>query len=1045
MARAAPSPPSLSTLPSRTFLSPPPGTRGDAGGLFAPRPRPIPGRGSASASVSFAPAAPSSTAPASASAARSFDRHTPRSSGWGGRGGPKKGGAGGRFTWGAAGDELADEAAWAGLKVGSAPRSGWHPNTQAPSGPLAAAAVGGGEGGGGGGGAAGAGLLLGRRRSLDRGGGGGPAPLSAQLSWGRPAATPDPAIALDRGDPNWDSDADAEACGRVALSPDLEGRIAQYKRAVASLLAEFFDAGDVGAASEGLAALGAPGFDAFFVKRAVTAALDRGAREREGVSRLLAALSFCGGRLGTAGPPPPRRPLLRPAALAAGFRDLAACTDDLALDVPGAHALVATFTARAVADDALAPAFLDTLPPSGGGGAGAVRAAASDALAAPHAAERLARCWGAAVAADATEAGIGGGGGSEGEEAGAAPASPPSPSPSSPSPPTLVVGRWAATHTAVAALVAEYLASGDVAEAGACLRALAIPFAHHEAVRAAVVSALEAGPPPPPPPPPPSPPQQHDTPAAPPPPPPPPLATTTPTAAAVARLLSSWAGTRLVSASQMAAGFERVGAGLDDTALDAPGAVPSFGALVAAGVAGGWLDPEAGSPAGRAAGLIPNTSPATGAAAAAGGGAPPPPPPVTPAAAPPFGGGAGADADVAALTAAAVAGLEAEAAAAGHASPSPRHHPSSSSILASSLAAAYKASAVAAISEFFESGDVDAADAALRAAAAAAGGGGGGCGGGHPHPHPHPHHPHPAPALLGALAVKASVRLSLDRRAREREATARLLASLVARGCLPRAAIAAGFARLLGGAADLALDAPGAPAALALFLARAVADGLLPPAFLASIVPALPPGSLGVAVVEAAGAHLAARGGVARVRGAWTAGGGGAGRGAGGGTGGGDAAVVAAAAPTASGLRSALRSLLDAFYAPGGGDCARARACLRDLAAPFYHHELVRAALSDAVVEDGDSAWAGAAAAAAGSPPPPFSSLPPTAAAALALLASLTASGDVSSTQAAAGVSRFEGGLEALSVECGPAVRARAGAVLAAGRAGGALPVDEEE
>lgn len=58
---------------------------------------------------------------------------------------------------------------------------------------------------------------------------------------------------------------------------------------------------------------------------------------------------------------------------------------------------------------------------------------------------------------------------------------------------------------------------------------------------------------------------------------------------------------------------------------------------------------------------------------------------------------------------------------------------------------------------------------------------------------------------------------------------------------------------------DLVLDFPDAAHQLTLFLARAVADGVLPSTFLQSVLPSLSDASLGVSVVQSAGMRLAAR------------------------------------------------------------------------------------------------------------------------------------------------------------------------------------------
>ena len=55
---------------------------------------------------------------------------------------------------------------------------------------------------------------------------------------------------------------------------------------------------------------------------------------------------------------------------------------------------------------------------------------------------------------------------------------------------------------------------------------------------------------------------------------------------------------------------------------------------------------------------------------------------------------------------------------------------------------------------------------------------------------------------------------------------------------------------------DAVLDCPDAAHQLTLFLARAVADGVLPASFLQSVLPSLSDASLGVSVVQSAGAPL---------------------------------------------------------------------------------------------------------------------------------------------------------------------------------------------
>ena len=59
---------------------------------------------------------------------------------------------------------------------------------------------------------------------------------------------------------------------------------------VATLLEEYFSSGDLGEAAAELADMGEPELQHFFVKRAVTVALDKHNREREMTSVLLSSL-----------------------------------------------------------------------------------------------------------------------------------------------------------------------------------------------------------------------------------------------------------------------------------------------------------------------------------------------------------------------------------------------------------------------------------------------------------------------------------------------------------------------------------------------------------------------------------------------------------------------------------------------------------------------------------------------------------------------------------------------------------------------------------
>jgi len=703
---------------------------------------------------------------------------------------------------------------------------------------------------------------------------------------------------------------------------------------------------------------------------------------------------------------------------------------------PGASSLIGTFLARAVVDDALPPSFVSTLPsgtpspsransnanatstppppppPPPTTGAAAVRAAAEAALRRPHAAEALSgdACWGDAGATHA--------------------------------------GGYAATRAAVAHILSDFLAesanssvsdssnsstsstSAAAAPAAAAAAAAAAsqrfcalrsPFCGHELVKQAVLAAADAadeavngprnkgaakeegegeggegeegeeqgerkgG-------------EKPADPAA--------------VAAAVAGLLSSLAEAGTVSSSQMAKGFERVEACLPQLGPEAAAAAEK---LAEDGERGGWLERNEGSGSGSGV-QISSSSPTSSSRPA------------------PF------DADA----------------------PPPPHLAAAAAVPALALAK-YKASALVAWDEYFASGDVDALAAALLASAASAARGANaasslssasaaakassssstataaaavnGNSATSVSTHPPLSSSPPPPVDQRAFswaAVKVGVRLACDRRAAEREAASVALASLVGDsskapansplGVISHEAAATGFLALLDAAEDLALDVPAAPRLLSLFVARAVVDEVLPPSFLADAVPALRANSLGLAAVAAAGASLGARHAAERALGCWSVAGG----------------ALRADDRSSLGLKGAMQAALEEFQLCGPGDAAaeaEVAACLRELDAPFYHHEFVKRALTAAATASAAAAAAaatrrsseggGGGGAAAADDDNDEEKLTPAEARLLDLLARLTATGEVSQTQAARGTARFAASVDDLALDC-PGARASA-------------------
>lgn len=533
---------------------------------------------------------------------------------------------------------------------------------------------------------------------------------------------------LDKNDPNYDSEEDKT----VSYHSQKTLQIKLYKKAVVALLEEYFNSGDVEEATSTLQELEEPDFHHYFVKKTCTLAMDKHGREREMASHLLSALYT---------------EVISDEQVQKGFAEVVLSVEDLQLDVPDAVDETAAFVARAVVDDVLPPSFVRRLPTIDGAVATQVKQKAEAHLSARHAGERLMRVWGG-------QAGL----------------------------------LHSETKQSISNMLQEYLVSKDIAEVRRCLHSLAMPFFHHEAVKQALLMAL-------------------DDPAK---------------QGPVLQMLGQLADSSDISGSQMLRGFQRVSDNLGDTCLDTPNADEHFATLVAAAKEQGWLDSSF---------------------AAAGG--------------PLDGAGCGA-----------------------------LNGASSHSVQA------FKASAIAAIREYFDSSDAAEVGRSLGDLE--------------------------EPGLTN-IFVKQAVQLAMDRKDRERELTSALLAALSPQ-TISEDQMSLGFTRLLASVEDLALDIPDAPHLLALFLGRAVVDEVLAPSFLASVLPALRNDSLGVTVVQTTGSMLSARHAAERLINCWHGG-----------------------CQTVDQLRESMQALLEEYL--GSGDTAEAARCLHDLTVPFYHHELVKRAL----------------------------------------------------------------------------------------------------
>ena len=154
---------------------------------------------------------------------------------------------------------------------------------------------------------------------------------------------------------------------------------------------------------------------------------------------------------------------------------------------------------------------------------------------------------------------------------------------------------------------------------------------------------------------------------------------------------------------------------------------------------------------------------------------------------------------------------------------------------------------------------------------------------------------------------------------RERELISRLLSDLYG-SALPPAHIRTGFSLMLERLEDTVLDVPDAPTLLGNFVARAVVDDILPPAFVRKAGQQQQQSDAARAALARAKALLDdGKQAAARLEAIW-----------------GPAATQSTAQLKAS-IDVMLREFLD-----NDGDVSEAERCLRDLAVPHFHFELVK-------------------------------------------------------------------------------------------------------
>jgi len=142
--------------------------------------------------------------------------------------------------------------------------------------------------------------------------------------------------ALDRHDPNYDSEGEAE---EVVISK------VEVQTPIDAALTDFFNSGDIPEAIKSVTELKLGETQSHFIKKALARGLEKQAYERELVSKLISAV------YSTA---------IEPAKISEGFQLALNAIDDLSLDTPDAVDVLSKFLARAIVDEVVAPAFLKT-------------------------------------------------------------------------------------------------------------------------------------------------------------------------------------------------------------------------------------------------------------------------------------------------------------------------------------------------------------------------------------------------------------------------------------------------------------------------------------------------------------------------------------------------------------------------------------------------------------------------------------------------------------------------------------------------------------
>lgn len=166
--------------------------------------------------------------------------------------------------------------------------------------------------------------------------------------------------------------------------------------------------------------------------------------------------------------------------------------------------------------------------------------------------------------------------------------------------------------------------------------------------------------------------------------------------------------------------------------------------------------------------------------------------------------------------------------------------------------------------------------------------------------------------------VKKLVSMAMDRHDKEKEMTSILLSSLYA-DVIDPPQVYKGFSKLVEAADDLIVDIPDTVDVLALFIARAVVDDILPPVFLKKKMESLHKDSKGIDVIKRAEkGYLSAPLHAEIIERRWGG----------------------SKNKTVEDVKGRINTLLIEYVV--SGDKKEACRCIKDLKVPFFHHEIVK-------------------------------------------------------------------------------------------------------